>query len=131
MPKNNTATIIRIAPPNIKYRRLSDNHSLKLSKLLSSLSYNNGALSAPQTHLKGIEPPHMVPETTALSTELQTHFQVSSQIPVYHNTSDSRCKVFNKNIHSLIFFILRYNLSLFCIKRHDLITFLLLELVFR
>ena len=24
-----------------------------------------------QTHLKGIEPPHMVPETTALSTELQ------------------------------------------------------------
>ena len=25
------------------------------------------------THLKGIEPPHMVPETTALSTELQVH----------------------------------------------------------
>ena len=48
-------------------------------------------------HLKGIAPPHMVPETTALSTELQvrTTFEkdFSNLDKIYSNIFTLTCKV--------------------------------------
>ena len=48
-------------------------------------------------HLKGIEPPHMVPETTALSTELQVRIIFencfSNLDKIYSNIFTLTCKV--------------------------------------
>lgn len=41
--------------------------------------------------LRGIEPPHVAPEATALSTELQTHL-------LYYTVKIKKCKYYFKKI---------------------------------
>ena len=60
-------------PSNVREMLESDNYEVQFvcSEYSSATLQNHSANSVKKIHLKGIEPPHMVPETTALSTELQ------------------------------------------------------------
>lgn len=81
-------------------------------------------------HLKGVEPPHVVPETTALSTELQMHslyFITKQENNQWVSLKNKYWKILLKRIFendTMIMFISKANTSFYFMAFQPQFTFL-------